>query len=263
MDIVNWINSNSGFITAIATVILASATLYYAFTNHKLWWAMERNLKNRQRSDEINFVIKPFIDQCNTELNLLNNEAYWDTPSEKILLKKFHVKGIIKTILNNVLKENPTLKKAVKDHDKIIFDLEENYENAKSSVKSEDFYSKLDKFTEEFNQKSTEKVSTDRTHSSKIIITHIFKNTDVNENSLGSSFKSFWKLYGKFFLDMRSQGELKEYLNAMQSLSNQLKEKNEFIIENLGEIWSTYITKYGLSLDEIEDKNTLKGDGYY
>ena len=263
MDIVNWINLNSGFITAIATVILASATLYYAFTNYKLWRAMERNLKNRQRFDEIKFVIKPFIVQCNTELNLLNKGAYWDTPSEKILLKKFHVKGIIKTILNNVLKEKSKLKKAVKNHDKIIFDLEENYENAKSSIKSEDFYSKLDKFTEEFNHTSTEKVSTDRTHLSKIIITHIFKNTDVNENYLGGSFKSFWKLYGEFFLDMRNQGELKKYLDAMQSLSNQLKEKNKFTIEKLEEIWSDYITRYGLSLNEIEDINTLKRGGHY
>ena len=151
----------------------------------------------------------------------------------------------------------------MKYHDRIIFDLGENYENAKSSIKSEDFYSKLDEFTEEFNHKSNEKVSTDRTHSSKIIITHILKNTDVNENFLGGPFKSFWMLYGKFFLDIRNQEEPKEYLNAMQLLSNRLKEKNKFIIEKLEEIWSDYITRYGLSLNEIEDINTLKRRGHY
>ena len=40
---IEWLNSNSGFITALATIAVAIATIIYVIINHKLWI----NLKNQ------------------------------------------------------------------------------------------------------------------------------------------------------------------------------------------------------------------------
>ena len=54
----------------------------------------------------------------------------------------------------------------------------------------------------------------------------------------------------KYFLGLRKKKEQQKYIKEIDNLSNQLIEKNKFIIKNLEEILNIYTKKYGLSLEK-------------
>ncbi len=58
MDIIEWIPT---VVMAVATAILAGATIYYAYTNHKLWIETEKAKLRPRKEDEINSIIIPLI----------------------------------------------------------------------------------------------------------------------------------------------------------------------------------------------------------
>ena len=74
MSIIEWIIENPTIITALGTIAVAGATIYYAYTNHKLWLYREKETIKPIKIDEICFIIKPFIEHCKKNIDSLKSK---------------------------------------------------------------------------------------------------------------------------------------------------------------------------------------------
>ena len=244
VDIVEWIPT---IVTAIATVAVAVATIYYAYTLRE---STRKIIQRPRKTDETNHIIKHLIDQCKGEIKQLDGKHYW-TFTENLFAEHFLKNSYRIIIFNDFLNEHVFLGKAIKNHDEIVYKLDNTYKNFKKAIKTGEFRQVVEKSHEEFNQNNPKlKFGQEVESLSKSIIMNIIREIDISNNSLGESFKSFWKQYGKKFLDMRNQEELKGYFNNMKTLANQLRKIDTSILKLAETILNDYTKEYGISLGE-------------
>jgi len=244
MDLIDWIPTT---VTAIATIVVAAATIHYARTLKNT----EIKAKERPRKeDEINSIIEPLISTCNGEISQLSHKWY-DFLEFELFSENIRKNNYKRMIFNDFIKGKNELVMAIKEHEKIIRALAEKHQVLVDALNTDEFRMKIKKLREEFNQKNPHlKFSREIDSLSKQIIRCIIENKDVNEKLFGDPFEDFWKINRKYFLNMRKQKELKKYLEEMEILSNQLIEKNKFILKNLENILNKYTKEYGLSLEK-------------
>jgi len=231
------INLVSTIVMAIATVVLAGATIYYAITNRRLWLNMEKQVRKPHREEEIRAIIRPLLKQCEVEIAHLNEKRYrWYSKGIK-LVDGFYKDSSLKIVFNAFLRERPPLKEGIEAHDKLVINLKKKFDDFEKFVDTSTFRSRIEKMIIELdkkNGKNTKKVDVGNVnYYVSMIIDCIIKNTDVDNNNLTGEFASFWKLYGNEFLDMKKQKEIKFYLDEIEKLSNHLKETINLIVKDL------------------------------
>lgn len=263
MNVINWIIDNSTIILVIASIAGALATIYYAITNHKLWQSTKKERQRPKHLNEVNFVIKPFIDQVDSELRILKGpHICWYTFRGELLVKKFHVNKAAEIVLKNFFKKNPKVEQTIKEHDDLVLKLEEIYNELVQAIKDKESFAKINEFVKEFEQnpkfRGMEKIPLEGLPT--LVLYHILEKTDLQSKWLTNPFKSFWGEYGKIFLDIRKEKDIEEYLKKINQITDELIKTDQFLAENLQEIFDEYIIKYNISLDEIEAKTLLKGE---
>jgi hypothetical protein len=259
---IEWLNSNAGFvsfITAIATAILAGGTLYYAWTNHKLWKSHEKQSIERHLLDEINYVILPIIDQCEGENRQIENKTFWDVHNEKISLKKIKISPIVDAVFTDFLKGRDELMSRIESHDIYIDDLISSSETAKLTMKQSGFNEKVNDFLQQFNEKYPDNRISDSNGSfPKFMLRHVLFNYSLKEKLLGGNYENFWREYGKELLKFRNVPALKPIIDQMENALEGITNENNLIIKELKEIYNQYISKHHLPLEEIEKKHRYK-----
>ena len=75
-------------------------------------------------------------------------------------------------------------------------------------------------------------------------------NTDLNNNTIGEPFKTFWKKYGNELLKIRKRKNVRGLFNELNRMTGVLKVKNKELVEQLEEISNEYTKEYGISLDD-------------
>ncbi len=154
-----------------------------------------------------------------------------------------------KIVYDDFIRDKPTLKTAIINHDNIISQLIKKYKIFVNKIDTKDFRKKIKKLHKEFNKKNPQlKFNQEINSLSKNIIANIIMNTKVNNYYLTDPYKTFWKLNREYFLNIRNKKQFKNYLEKLENFSNQLIEKNKFIIQHLEIILNNYTKEYGLSL---------------
>jgi len=244
MDLFDWVPTT---ITAIATVAVAIATVYYA---RVLKNTAIKETERPRKMDEINFIIYPLFSTCNGEQNQLNHRWY-DFLKFELFSDQIQKNSYKRMVFNGFIKEKKDLAMAINEHEKIVRSLTEKHQALVKTFDTDDFRKKISKLLEEFNQKNPHlKFSQEIGSLSKQIIRCILEDKDVNVGLLGDPFENFWSMNRKYFLGLRKKKEQQKYIKEIDNLSNQLIEKNKFIIKNLEEILNIYTKKYGLSLEK-------------
>jgi len=244
MDLIDWVPTT---ITAIATVVVAIATVYYArvLKNNAI-----KETERPRKMDEINLIIYPLLSTCNGEQNQLNHR-WFDFLKFELLSEEIKKNSYKRMIFNSFIKGKNDLVIVINEHEKIIRSLTEKYQVLVKTVDTDDFHKKINKLIKEFNQKNPHlKFSQEIDSLSKQIIRCIVENKDVNVVFLGDPFENFWKTNRKYFLGLKEKKVPKKCIEEIETLSNQLVEINKLIIKNLEEILDIYTKKYGLSLEK-------------
>ncbi|MCX6822247.1 MAG: hypothetical protein NTW30_05735 [Candidatus Aenigmarchaeota archaeon] len=112
-------------ITALATVFLAGATFYYAYTNHKLMVTQEKILKKTRKQDEVKLIINPIINQCISEIKNIDEKRFFiierfETFNDDIS-KNYYKKMIYEDFILN----HASLSEMMGIHDEVIHKIKE------------------------------------------------------------------------------------------------------------------------------------------
>jgi len=244
MDLIDWVPTT---ITAIATVVVAIATVYYArvLKNNAI-----KETERPRKMDEINLIIYPLLSTCNGEQNQLNHRWY-DFLKFELFSEEIQNNSYKRMIFNSFIKGKNDLAIAINEHEKIIRSLTEKHQVLVKTIDTGDFHKKINKLLKEFNQKNPNlKFSQEIDGLSKQIIRCIIENKDISLVPLGDPFENFWVINRKYFLGLKEKKELKKHIEEIEILSKQLIEKNKFIIKNLEKILDICTKKYGLSLEK-------------
>ncbi len=244
MGLIDWVPTT---ITAIATVVVAIATVYYArvLKNNAI-----KETERPRKMDEINLIIYPLLSPCNGEQNQLNHKWY-DFLKFELFSEEIQKNSYKRMVFNSFINGKKDLVTSLNEHEKIIRSLTEKHKTLVKTIDTDDFRNKINKLHRGFNQKNPHlKFSQEIDSLSKQIIKSIVENKDVNVELLGDPFENFWAINRKYFLDLKEKREPKKHIKEIETLSNQLIEKNKSIIKNLEEILDIYTKKYGLSLEK-------------
>lgn len=244
MNIVDWIPT---IVTAIATVVVALATIYYART---LKETARKTTERPRKEDEINSIIVPLISTCNGEINQLSHKWYnflkWELLTDKIQKNNYK-----KIIFNDFIQGRDKLIIKIVEHDKIIRVFAEKYNDFLKTINTVEFRKKVKELQSEYNRNNPDKMFSQEIDGlSNSIILRIIEVAEVNDDRLSDPFEKFWKTYRKYFLKIREFKNIKKYLEEIESLSNQLIDKNKMIVRNLEGILNEYTKEYGVSLGE-------------
>lgn len=241
-------------ITAFATVVVALATIYYAYTNHKLWKSSGIEKLRPRREDELNSIITPLVSHCDAELNQISR-GWYDFLKFELYLENIHKNNYKTIIFNDFIRGRKDLETAIAEHEQIVCSLIENYQNIQNTINTSDFQNNVNDLLEEFNQKHPKQRFSQEINSlSKNIINHIIRSTDIEDFFLSDPFKSFWKINRDYFLTKRKIRDVQIQLNNIEMLTSQLVVKNKLIIDSLLNILNDYSKKYGISLKrELKD----------
>jgi len=263
MDFINWIIEHPTIITALGTIAVAIATIYYAYTNHKLWLHMEKGTMRPNKLDEICFIIKPFIEHCNEEILYFKKEGVpWDTFKNKTYLDKFSYHESVEIVYSNFIKGRPFLKKDLECHDNFVEKFSERYKELVNEIESCGFHNFINQSFNEFEKtkESQKRHKLNFENLPNMIMSHILDKTDIENNQLSEVFKTYWKRYGKNFLKMKDSKKAKEIQNSIKIIEEQLLQIIEEIKKELEIIFKDYINEYGISLEDIESKDMPKDE---
>jgi len=158
--ILQWITDNPTLITAIATVILTGATIYYAWTNHKLWINNERQSTRPRKEEEIKHIIKPLLKQCELEIYHLTEKNYNWFSKRNILVDLFNT-DLSKPVIFDEFIQKQGIKKSIEEHDILGSRLKNQYDDFYSFINTAEFRSNVSGWIIEFDKsggKKTEKV---------------------------------------------------------------------------------------------------------
>ncbi|MCX6821994.1 MAG: hypothetical protein NTW30_04420, partial [Candidatus Aenigmarchaeota archaeon] len=194
------INLLSAVVLAIATTVLAGATIYYAILNRRLLLNMERQLMKPCKDEEIKHIIKPLLKQCEIETNHLNEKRYMWFTKGLTLTGIFYSDNPKRIVFNAFLQEKPKIKERIEEHDKLIGELKNKFKSFFDFINTRKFRSRIanliiefDKEKGKINQKVDEGTINFYVNS---IVDCIIKNVDLNDNILSGELASFWKIYG-------------------------------------------------------------------
>jgi len=263
MDITNWIVENPTIITALGTIAVAIATIYYAYTNHKLWLHTEKETIKPNKIDEMCFIIKPFIEHCEKGISSLKSkESIWDTGENKLYIDKFSYHPSVEIVYSNFIKGRLLLKKDLEFHDIKIESLNEKYKQLVEEIKSHNFQDFIEK---SYNEFETTKESKNRQQLvlkelPRIIMHYILNEIDTEKNQLGDVLKTYWKRYGKEFLEMKNSVKANTIQKEINNIKLELIKILNEIKNKLEDILTDYVNTYGISLEDIESKDMPKDE---
>lgn len=246
MDIV----SIATLITAFATMALAGATFYYAYTNRKLMITKDREMERSRKKDELEHIINPILRRCNREIEEINEHHFWifdriDTCYEDILRN-----DIKKMLYEDFISNHMSLSKMMERHEHLFHQMKENCNIISKKFKADKYQSKIRDMLREFNKDAKTRISeTSLSSLSTTLMINIMENIDVNDNYLGVPEKFFWKKFGKEILALRNK-DFKSQLEELNILGEQLIQINNDIIAYLKNICNEYTKIYGVSLGE-------------
>ena len=147
MDLVDWVPTT---VTAIATVVVAVATVYYAriLKNNAI-----KETERPRKMDEINLIIYPLLSTCNGLLNQLNYRWY-DFLKFELFSEEIQKNSYKRMVFNSFIKGKKELAMAIDGHEKIIRSLKEKHQAFVKSINTDDFRKKVNRLLEDFNQKN-------------------------------------------------------------------------------------------------------------
>ena len=247
MDII----SISTLITAIATLALVGATFYYAFTNRKLVLAKEKEMQRARRKNEFDSIINPLMSQCNGENRTVENLENWYPLRESPFLDNIEKNNYFKIVFNDFIMDYPDLKKDIIEHDNILREFNDIYQQLVDTIETDELKSRIGKMIIDFNKDTKTRIAeSDVIQTSTFARFHILGNTDLNNNTIGEPFKIFWKKYGNELLKIRKRKNVRGLFNELNRMTGVLKVKNKELVEQLEEISNEYTKEYGISLDD-------------
>lgn len=218
----------STIIMAIATTVLAGATIYYAIMNRRLWLNMEKQVMRPRKAEEIKYIIKPLLKQCELENKYLYENSYRWFSKGITLGGKFYSDSTLRVVFNAFIRGESMLKESIEEHDELVGRLKDKFDSFVDSVNTDIFHSEIENLIIEFDMKrgkKTKKINKSTiNHYCRMIIDCLIENIDLNNNNLSGEDASFWKDYGNNFLKMRTEKTVNSYLNDLEALSDQLKE---------------------------------------
>jgi len=237
-------------ITAGSTAILAAATFYYAYANHKLVLSSEKELKKPRKIDELNSIIKPLISDCNYEIKSLEVFPFWDTKSHKPFSEKIDQNNYKKMIVKNFISDNKELGKKIIWRDAGLKRFNDIFNELIGAIDTDVFRSDIKRKIDEFNWQSDIRINESNYDIPKICIYNILGKTDVNNKNLDGPIRSFWKRFRGDLLIYLEPKEIQNYLQRLSQMANDMKEEDKEIIRELEKLCDVYTKEYGISLEE-------------
>jgi len=247
---IDWLNTNSGAITAFATITVAIATICYVIINHKLWKSMEKQSNRPRKIGEIRHILKPLINNCERENKTIDEKRVRYLHKHYILFNQFNKTYTVGVVFNTFIDEHSKLKEIIEKHDILVKKLINEVDNFTKHIITNDFRLKVENKIIEFDLKRGRDGHVDESTINlycDCIIDCLIEDLDKDNINKPGEFASFWKDYYNDFIEMKKEKDIKRILNQIYSISKDLKDNNNLMLEQLNIISNEYL-KDGLSL---------------
>jgi hypothetical protein len=240
-------------ITAIATLALAGATFYYAYTNRKLMLTKEKELNKPRKIDELESIIKPLISQCQNENKRIKEKSYWLIFEDKTFLEKIEDNTYKKLVYDGLINKQQKLKNDIEIHDNIIKHLKDEYKKFEEKINNNFLEEKTKELINEYNKKSkTNITNTDWKYYSGQIIRFLLAHQEMRQIlSSGEPFQTFWDKIGVTISELIKREPYSIDVKNIKNIAEKLIEKNNEILKILKIICDSYTKNYGISLDKV------------
>jgi len=243
-------------INIVLILALVSITTCYAHQVKKQTEIMREDRERPRIVELMKDIVTPFIRQLELEIRSLEKGDYgWDHRGKRAK----NINKLIgpEMILNDLKRKSPPLKEKIEDHNERCSILREKLENLDKAIYTREFEEKCrDRFAEHNKKYRAGDPEFLPGHliknSPEVFVGHIIDNR--KELSCTTRFNDFWRGYGAEFLEMRNRGDIKDKIDEIGSIAEELKRLSQEIKDDLEQLREKYRQKYHLLMGEIEFK---------
>ncbi|UZE92483.1 MAG: hypothetical protein IB616_01335 [Methanosarcinales archaeon] len=240
-------------INIVLILALVSITAYYAHQVRKQTEIMREDRERPQIVELMKGIVTPFIHQLEVEIRSLEKGEYeWDHRGKRAK----NVNKLIgpERILNDLKRKSPPLKEKIENHNERCSILREKLENLDKAIYTREFEEKCRDRVAEHNKKyragNPEFLSDGLIKNSpEVFVGHIIDNR--KELFSATRFHDFWRGHGAEFLEMRNRGDIKDKIDEIGSIAEELKSLSQEIKDDLEQLREKYSQKYHLLMGEI------------
>jgi len=240
----------------IAQLTMAFGTLLMVYYTRKTLlsakWERERN----QMIQLSQFILSPFINQLEKQLNFLKQRYYnYITQSFKLYdVTKITVNKILSNIFSDFLLRNESIGKKIDEHNILVEKLEVKLKELTVKIREKEFLAKADELIKKWDAETNQNRSFSESDK-LILISYVIDNRKELPYSY-STWYDFWLKYGSELLKFREQEDVKKILSEMEGITIKLEEVSNDLLKRLGDVREGLRKEYKLLVTEIVEPKT-------
>lgn len=222
---------------ALASIIIAGVAIFVGWC---IWeWRKESTERGKKRieiAEKITHIIIPLINQFEKETNLLEKMEYnWDYKNKRI-------EAFNKIEYMELKNEFPNIWRIVDEHNEIYKLLEDKMKELHEAIYTHDFRKKCTKLIEEWNESKAKENMIDESNI-ECFVGYIIDNKKELEDKV---YNEFWKVKGKEILKIMEKKEVKEKMEEVMKISEELKKRSKACVTELKKLRERWILEYEL-----------------
>lgn len=208
--------------------------------------AMIRGVERPKINELAKHVVKPFIDELNTEILLFERSRI--SPPRRLTV--WGDEGLI----NDLERRRPGLKKMVKAHDRDSEVLNAKIDDLKRMINTSEFRERCREIIKRYNDAVPleKRLVEDQDSCAEQFTYFVIQNRKDLGNIYGQSNKAdFWRIHGSEFLKARERENVENTIKEVESLCDEYVGKARELREKLVQLREEWVANFNLLREEI------------